>query len=164
MQTGLVKGAPGFLGDGDIARLRRHLRHQRRPVGRQFAAVAALFVTARRAAGDIDQHHRQLAGAETGGKLRAAVNHRLRLMHHRQANDAVLQVDDNQCGVGIKGSQSHGKSSQDALSASRCSKGIAAMSSWRSSALSRVSMARTSQSSRIARLAAISAQAAGVGV
>ena len=109
LEIGGREGAPGPFGDDDVARLLLKLGDEFGEVRREGAHVGpGLFRASRRAAGDIDQHHRKVGGPEGAGQGLGPFEHLGDRMRQRRADDALLQVDHQKGGVGVKDAQGHG--------------------------------------------------------
>ncbi len=105
-EVGVGEGAPGLLGHQVVGRLLLQFGDQVGEVRRKFAAHLMLGA-AGRAAGDIDQADRQIAfteGIEKGNGIRDNAGHGF---GRGEGLDTFLQVDDDEGGLRIEGSDGH---------------------------------------------------------
>jgi len=108
LEVGVGEGAPRLLGHQQVTRLRVQLGREIGPIRRQAFEAVALFGPARRDASDIDQHHRQASALERGGQSRGGGQDAGDGMGGGEADDALLQVDDDERGLRVEGGDGHG--------------------------------------------------------
>ena len=77
-------------------------------VGQRAGVAPGLLRPPRCAAGDVDEHNRQAAGAERIGQRAAARHHIGQGVDGGGVDEAALQVDDDEGGVRIECGQRHG--------------------------------------------------------
>jgi hypothetical protein len=99
----VCEGTPCPLGYGMVFRLAIEFWNKVSPVSRPRATDRQrLLVSARRSAGDIHQDDRETVTAECRGQQAGTLNDFGRGMHGRsRTDDAFLQIDDNERGLGV---------------------------------------------------------------
>ncbi|OIK06774.1 hypothetical protein BIV23_07260 [Streptomyces monashensis] len=106
-EVGAVERSPGVCGDGLVAGLLVECGEQVGEAVGQVAGVVALLGAAGGGAGDVDQHNRQSLGTEGVGQRRGVRDDVAERVHGRQAGQPCLQVDDDECGGGVKDGDRH---------------------------------------------------------
>ncbi len=107
------EGAPGPLRHHDVPGLLVQLRNEVGPSFRTGARLTRLFRPAWRTAGDVDEHHRPVALAESVGERPSPLDDVADRVDGGKTDDALLQVDDDQGRIRIERGQRHEFSSRN---------------------------------------------------
>jgi hypothetical protein len=87
--------APGALRHQVVFRLLMQLRDQVGPSGGRVSRSASLLGSARRATGNIDEHHWQPAAAECVSQCSGALQDFVSRVRRRARDDSLLQIDED---------------------------------------------------------------------
>ncbi len=91
-----------------IRRLLIQFGNEVRKAGGEVTRRARLFRAAGCAARHIDEHHGQTVTAKCIGQTGGALDDFAGGVGGGQRDDTLLQIDDDQCGLCVEGSESHG--------------------------------------------------------
>ncbi len=102
------EGADALLGDEVIAGVLFEFGNKLGPIGWEGEVARAEIGATRSGGGDVNENDRQTAFAEGSGELDGPVDDLRGCVYEGQADDAFLEVDDNEGRCGIELRERHG--------------------------------------------------------